>query len=126
MATDELSAIPMWVCLLLSVALIAFRIGFRLWRTQRLIRGDYWCLLAAVFTVARLVANYYLLVYGSTRILSTERRVQLLEPENESAAAEIVLGSKLVLATRTMLTCLYGSSGDGSATSAYDSIDYGV
>ncbi|KAJ4373451.1 hypothetical protein N0V86_007590 [Didymella sp. IMI 355093] len=106
MSTDPLSSIPMWVCLLLSVALIALRISFRLWRKQRLIRGDYWCLLAAVFTVARLVANYYLLIYGSTRVLSTERRLQLLEPGHESSASEIVIGSKLVLATRTMLTCL--------------------
>jgi hypothetical protein len=67
MPTDTLSAIPMWVCLLLSVALIAIRIGFRLWKKQRLISGDYWCLLAAAFIVARLVANYYLLIYGSTR-----------------------------------------------------------
>ncbi|KAJ4411547.1 hypothetical protein N0V91_001332 [Didymella pomorum] len=103
---DPLSSIPMWVCLLLSVTLIVVRIGFRLWRKQRLIRGDYWCLLAALFTIARLVGNYYLLVYGSTRVLTTERRVQLLEPGYESAASEIILGSKLVLATRTMLTCL--------------------
>lgn len=123
MAMDPLSSIPMWVCLLLSVALIVVRIGFRLWRKQHLIRGDCWCLLAAAFTVARLAANYYLLVYGSTRstllslvvklqanfttVLSTERRLQLLEPGYESSATEIVIGSKLVLATRTMLTCLY-------------------
>lgn len=113
----------MWVCLLLSVALIAVRVGFRLWKKQRLIRGDYWCLLAALFTVARLVANYYLLIYGSTRsrsvalleelradfsiVLSPARRLQLLEPEYESAASQVVIGSKLVLATRAMLTCLY-------------------
>jgi hypothetical protein len=64
---DQLSSIPMWICLLLSVALIATRIAARLWRKQCLIRGDYWCMLAVVFTVARLVANYYLLIYGSTR-----------------------------------------------------------
>ncbi|KAF9691273.1 hypothetical protein EKO04_010649 [Ascochyta lentis] len=39
-------------------------------------------------------------------LLLTERRLQLLEPEYQSAASEIVIGSKLVLATRTMLTCL--------------------
>ncbi|KAF1928247.1 uncharacterized protein M421DRAFT_157070 [Didymella exigua CBS 183.55] len=106
MAMDPLSSISLWVCLLLSVALVVLRISFRLWRKQRLIRGDYWCLLAALFTVARLVANYYLLVYGSTRILPAERRLQLLEPGHEQSASEIVIGSKLVLATRTMLTCL--------------------
>ncbi|KAF2626693.1 hypothetical protein BU25DRAFT_343408 [Macroventuria anomochaeta] len=106
MPNDPLSSISMWVCLLLSVALIVVRIGFRLWRKQRLIHGDYWCLLAALFTIMRLATNYYLLIYGSTRIISAERRLQLLEPEYESSASEVVIGSKLVLATRTMLTCL--------------------
>ncbi|OSS46882.1 hypothetical protein B5807_08996 [Epicoccum nigrum] len=103
---DQLSSIPMWICLLLSVALIATRIAARLWRKQCLIRGDYWCMLAVVFTVARLVANYYLLIYGSTRVLSADRRIELLQPGNEASKAQIVIGSKLILATRTMLVCL--------------------
>ncbi|UPX19714.1 uncharacterized protein EKO05_0009968 [Ascochyta rabiei] len=107
MPTSPSSAISMWVCLLLAVALIALRIGLRLWRKQRLIRGDYWCLLAAVITITRLAANYFLLIYGSIRILSTEHRLQLhLEPEFGSSASEVVIGSKLVLVTRTLLTCL--------------------
>lgn len=96
----------MWVCLLLSVALIAIRIGFRLLKKQSLQRGDYWCMLAGFFTVARLAANYYLLVYGSTRVLSDERRLQLTEAGYETLLSNVVIGSKLVLATRTMMTCL--------------------
>jgi hypothetical protein len=42
-----------------------------------------------------------------TSVLTSERRLQLLEPGYEASAYEIIIGSKLVLATRTMLTCLY-------------------
>jgi hypothetical protein len=39
-------------------------------------------------------------------VLSPERRLQLLEPEYESTASEVSLGSKVVLVTRTLLVCL--------------------
>lgn len=42
-------------------------------------------------------------------VLSDERRLQLLEPGFEALLSNVVIGSKLVLATRTMMTCLYVS-----------------
>lgn len=67
MAEDSESTVSMWVCLMLAVALIAARLGLRRWRGQGFTRGDYWCLGAAVCILGRLLANHFLLLYGSTR-----------------------------------------------------------
>ncbi|KAF1843520.1 uncharacterized protein K460DRAFT_378648 [Cucurbitaria berberidis CBS 394.84] len=99
----------MWVCLVVSVALIVARLALRKVRGQKITHGDYWCLCAAVSIVGRLLANHFLLIYGSTRILSAERRIELLKPGFEVQASEIITGSKLVLATRSLLICVLWS-----------------
>ncbi|KAF2847480.1 hypothetical protein T440DRAFT_491921 [Plenodomus tracheiphilus IPT5] len=96
----------MWVCLMLSVALIALRQVLRKFRGQRTTPGDYWALSAAVFIVGRLLANHFLLLYGSTRILSSEERTLLLQDAYSATASKIVTGSKLVLVTRSLLICV--------------------
>ncbi|KAL6705001.1 hypothetical protein ACN47E_007404 [Coniothyrium glycines] len=106
MATPDLqSSVSMWVCLLLSVILVSVRLSLRRWRGQKFLRGDFWCVCAAVLIVARLVGNHLLVVYGSTRTISAAKRIALLNPDNASAAAAVVKGSKLALATRALLTC---------------------
>lgn len=67
MAADLESWVSLYVCLVLSILLIIARLFLRRWRQQGFTRGDYWCMLAAVFILARLIGNHYLLVYGSTR-----------------------------------------------------------
>jgi hypothetical protein len=71
MAKDPSSWDSLYVCLVFSIALIILRLGLRCFRRQSFTRGDYWCMTAAVFTLARLVANHFLLVYGSTRSTPT-------------------------------------------------------
>jgi hypothetical protein len=61
----------LYVCLIFSIALIITRLGLRLFRRQSFTRGDYWCMTTAVLILARLVANHFLLVYGSTRSTPT-------------------------------------------------------
>ena len=67
MAVDVQSSVSMWVCLVLSIVLLVARGLLRRIRGQRFTPGDYWCFAAAVFILGRLLGNYYLLVYGSTR-----------------------------------------------------------
>lgn len=67
MAIDLQSWISLYVCLVLSLLLIAVRLVLRRVRGQSFTRGDCWCLATAVFILARLISNHYLLVYGSTR-----------------------------------------------------------
>lgn len=110
MATiDPQSTVSMWFCLLFSVILIVVRLGLRRWRRQRFLRGDFWCICAAILIVARLVGNHLLVLYGSTRILSPERRLELRNPDNAAAAATVIMGSKIILATRALLTCVLWS-----------------
>lgn len=110
MATiDPQSTVSMWLCLSLSVGLVGVRLCLRRWRRQVFLRGDFWCVCAALLIVARLVGNHLLVVYGSTRILSAQRRLVLIEPENAAAAAAVVKGSKIILATRALLTCVLWS-----------------
>ncbi|CAO2652984.1 Nn.00g023950.m01.CDS01 [Neocucurbitaria sp. VM-36] len=106
MAGDSQSSVPMWICLMLSVALIAARLALRRFRAQGFTRGDYWCLGAAVCIMGRLLANHFLLLYGSTRILSSQRRIELLDPALHAELYKVVTGSKLVLATRSLLICV--------------------
>lgn len=68
MVNDQLSvSMTLWVCLLLSVALLATRLLLRLFRRQKLTSGDYWCLNAAIFIVTRLTVDRLILIYGTTR-----------------------------------------------------------
>jgi hypothetical protein len=124
MATkDPSSWDSLYVCLIFSIALIIIRLGLRLFRRQSFTRGDYWCMTAAVFILARLVANHFLLVYGSTRSMSafsdnnercqvneilaltSQQRIDLLNGPEEELARK-VMGSKLALGTRTLLVCM--------------------
>ncbi|KAJ8118907.1 hypothetical protein OPT61_g189 [Boeremia exigua] len=57
-------------------------------------------------TRGMLVASAVKLHTDPSLVLSPERRLQLLEPEYGSSASEVVIGSKMVLGTRAMLTCL--------------------
>jgi hypothetical protein len=66
-ANDPRSWDSLYVCLILSIALIILRLGLRYFRRQSFTRGDCWCMTAAIFILARLVANHFLLVLGSTR-----------------------------------------------------------
>lgn len=102
---DTQSSVSMWVCLMLSVGLIAVRLALRRLRRQNFTHGDYWCMVAVVPILGRLLANHFLLLYGSTRVLSATRRMELLNPQYAAEAAQIVTGSKLVLATRSLLIC---------------------
>jgi len=61
----------------------------------------------AFFIVARLIGNHYLLIYGSTRTLSAARRLELMDGDHDDEKFKIVMGSKLVLATRSLLICRY-------------------
>jgi amino acid permease len=84
--TDSSSWDSLYVCLMISIALIIIRLSLRLFRRQSFTRGDYWCITCAVFIVARLVANHFLLVYGSTRstLISSEfwiNDVKLTRPQ---------------------------------------------
>ncbi|KAI8931531.1 hypothetical protein NX059_011188 [Plenodomus lindquistii] len=105
MAVDFQSSVSMWVCLMLSIALIAIRQVLRRVRKQSFTRGDYWCLSAAFFILGRLLVNYFLLRYRSTRVLSPEQRILLLEDEYSEPASMVIMGSKLVLVTRSVMIC---------------------
>ncbi|KAM0817900.1 hypothetical protein AB5N19_03707 [Seiridium cardinale] len=107
MTSDDLGTmVSMWVCSTAALIFVATRIFLRLWSGQRFLKGDYWCMAAAVFITIRLVANHFLLLYGSTRTLTDDRRVELLQPGNEEEYLRTVTGSKIFLLTRTMLVCL--------------------
>jgi hypothetical protein len=67
MAENTQSWVSLYVCLVLSIVLIILRLFLRRLRVQSLTSGDYWCIATVVFILARLIANHYLLVYGSTR-----------------------------------------------------------
>jgi hypothetical protein len=67
MTNNDESWISLYVCLLLSLALIFVRLFLRRWRQQTFTRGDYWCMVAGVLVLARLITNHYLLIYNSTR-----------------------------------------------------------
>jgi hypothetical protein len=67
MANGNESWIALYVCLIVSLVLILLRLCLRRLRHQKLTRGDYWCVVVAVFILARLVANHFLLLFGSTR-----------------------------------------------------------
>ncbi|KAH9879479.1 hypothetical protein IAQ61_001297 [Plenodomus lingam] len=109
MALDSQSTVSMWVCLMLSVALIFIRQVLRRVRGQSVTRGDYWCLSAAIFILGRLLANHFLLLYGSTRVISLEDRSLLLQDAYSKKASKIITGSKLVLVTRSLLMCVLWS-----------------
>jgi hypothetical protein len=123
MAEDTQSWISLYVCLILSVVFIIARLYLRRLRHQSFTHGDYWCIATAVFILARLVGNHVLLIYGSTRreyhitadikmttdtnsVLSESRRVELLNGYDERALFRVVMGSKLVLCTRSLLICM--------------------
>ncbi|KAF1920515.1 hypothetical protein BDU57DRAFT_17421 [Ampelomyces quisqualis] len=109
MADDSDSWVALYVCLILALTLIATRLFLRRLRHQSFSRGDYWCMAAAVFILTRLVANHFLLVYGSTRTLTQMERTALMRgPEDE--LSKKIAGSKLVLCTRTLLVCVLWSA----------------
>jgi hypothetical protein len=79
LATDPESWVSLYVCLVLSILLIIARLFLRRWRQQGFTRGDYWCMLASVLILARLIANHYLLVYGSTRSMTLRLHTARIE-----------------------------------------------
>ncbi|KAH7394025.1 hypothetical protein DE146DRAFT_115018 [Phaeosphaeria sp. MPI-PUGE-AT-0046c] len=109
MTTDLQSWVSLYVCLILSIILIAVRLFLRRWRQQAFTRGDYWCILAAIFVLGRLIGNHFLLLYGSTRTLKPQQRIRL-KHASESELAQKIIGSKLVLCTRTLLVCILWSA----------------
>lgn len=123
MMVDSQSLVSMWVCLILSIVFIAIRGLLRRLRGQSFTRGDYWCFSAAAFILGRLLANHFLLLYGSTRsrleclctkvshvdvvaVLSSERRIELSNDGGSVEASQIITGSKLVLVTRSLMICV--------------------
>ncbi|KAH7068445.1 hypothetical protein FB567DRAFT_457363 [Paraphoma chrysanthemicola] len=109
MAIDVQSTVSMWVCLMLALVLIVTRLALRRWRKQGFTHGDGWCMCSAALIVARLVANHLLISYGSTRTLAQPRRIELNSPAFALEASKIVLGSKIVLLTRSLLVSLLWS-----------------
>lgn len=67
MTNEAESWISLYVCLVLSLALLLVRLALRRWRQQSFTRGDYWCMVTATLVLARLITNHYLLLYDSTR-----------------------------------------------------------
>ncbi|KAF2024699.1 hypothetical protein EK21DRAFT_78130 [Setomelanomma holmii] len=111
MVIDYQSWISLYVCLVLSMLLIVVRLILRKVRGQKFTGGDYWCIITFVFILTRLIANHYLLVYGSTRTMKTEaERNQLFNGQNDEKLRQRVTGSKLVLCTRSVLMCILWSA----------------
>ncbi|KAH7085524.1 hypothetical protein BKA63DRAFT_19450 [Paraphoma chrysanthemicola] len=110
MAFDYVSWVSLYVCLVLSLLLIVVRLVLRRVRGQSFTRGDYWCLATAVFILIRLIANHYLLIYGSTRTLSNDLRKFLIEGNDDVKLSQKITGSKLVLCTRSVLICILWSA----------------
>jgi hypothetical protein len=124
MTNEAESWASLYVCLVLSLALILVRLFLRRWRQQTFTRGDYWCIATATLVLARLITNHYLLLYDSTRsedinfltlnwtvidasaaIPNEQERYNLLHGPKEKLA-RIIIGSKLVLCTRSLLVCM--------------------
>lgn len=65
------------------------------------------------------------LVTDVKKVLSPERRLELRNPDNAAAAATVIMGSKIILATRALLTCVY-VAGPSKLTSTKINLGYGA
>ncbi|KAH3963916.1 hypothetical protein HBH70_223460 [Parastagonospora nodorum] len=110
---DELSAwVSHYLCLFLSLVLIIARLILRRKQQQTFTSGDYWCITAGFSILIRLVAHHYVLSYGSTRIEREkfESVYKLHLQGNPGGAERVMLGSKMVLFTRTLLVFILWSA----------------
>ncbi|KAI1350802.1 hypothetical protein F5Y01DRAFT_315461 [Xylaria sp. FL0043] len=113
--TDHISgALAIWLCNGLVASLILARLGLRRWHRFAFTVGDYWLVVALVFTALRVVGDYYMNKYGTPLsmsvhditvpvILGKPRPLHLTPQEQDS----LVLASKLMIATRIAVIMMY-------------------
>ncbi|KAI1282646.1 hypothetical protein F5Y07DRAFT_394610 [Xylaria sp. FL0933] len=106
--TNDISgALAIWLCNGLVASLILARMGLRRWLQFTFTVGDYWLVVALVFTVLRAVGDYYMNKYGTPlsmsvhditipAILGKPRPLHLTPQEQDG----LVLAGKLMIATR--------------------------
>ncbi|KAH7394294.1 hypothetical protein BKA66DRAFT_411034 [Pyrenochaeta sp. MPI-SDFR-AT-0127] len=105
MATNATS---LWVCNGISIFLFIVRLVLRKIRQQRFNAGDYWTMSAGVFLIARVVVSHYILLHGTTTVLSNKDRANL-SSLGEEKINWLILNSKLNLVSRCVLNSMLWS-----------------
>ncbi|KAI0810167.1 hypothetical protein GGR55DRAFT_678762 [Xylaria sp. FL0064] len=106
--TDNISgALAIWLCNGLVASLILARLGLRRWHQLSFTVGDYWLVVALVFTALRVVGDYYMNKYGTPLSMSVhditipailgKPRPLNMTPQEKNG---LVLAGKLMIATR--------------------------
>ncbi|EPS38737.1 hypothetical protein H072_7535 [Dactylellina haptotyla CBS 200.50] len=94
----------LWICNSIAFCLFIFRLGFRKFRGEKWNLGDLWTALAAVFMMARVGCQHFILKYGTVTTITPEERAAWNFTKDE--LAKIILCSKLNLPGRFSLTSL--------------------
>ncbi|CAO2657800.1 Nn.00g070600.m01.CDS01 [Neocucurbitaria sp. VM-36] len=99
MATNSTS---LWICNGIAFALFIAKLALRKIKGQRFNAGDYWTMSASAFLIARVVVSHYILLHGTTTVLSDKERADLPSLGTEKTNW-LELNSKLNLVSRAVL-----------------------